>query len=106
MSKLKSDFELETTRFRQAVYLNFINKHPIQDPCGNKPGYKRIIACFIKQLMMDPNSQSATVRRYIKAINTLFWLRKFDAPANLTDCANMCSKIILAREKEESIAWQ
>jgi hypothetical protein len=36
----------------------------------------------------------------------LFWLCKFDAPADLTDHANMCSKIILAREKEESVARQ
>ncbi len=106
MSKLKADSELETTRFRQAVNLNFINKHCIQDPCGKEPGYKRIITCFIKQLMMDHNSWSATVRGYVEAINALLWLRKFDAPANLTDRANMCSKIILAREKEESFAWQ
>jgi hypothetical protein len=56
--------------------------------------------------MMDHNSQSATVCEYVEAINTLFWLCNFDAPANLADRTNMCSKIILAREKEESVAWQ
>jgi hypothetical protein len=56
MSKLKSDSGTETTRFRQAVYLNFISKHCIQDPCGSKPGYQRIIACFMEQLMLDHNS--------------------------------------------------
>ncbi len=86
--------------------LNFIHKHCIQDPCGNEPGYKRIIACFIKQLMLDHNSQSATIHGYVKAINTLFWLRQFNAPADLTNCSNACSKIILAREKEESVARQ
>jgi hypothetical protein len=88
------------------VYLNFINKHCIQDPCRNKPGYKRIIACFIKQLIFNHNSQSATICRYVEAINTLFRLHQFNAPANLTNHSNMCSKIILAREKEESIARQ
>jgi hypothetical protein len=88
------------------VYVNFIRKHHIQDPCGNKPEYKRIIACFIEQLMMDHNSQSAIVQGYVEAIITLFRLCQFNAPVDLTNCANMCSKIILAREKEESVAQQ
>jgi hypothetical protein len=106
MSQLKADSELETIRFWQAVYINFTKKHGIPDPCGNKMGYKRIIACFIKQLMMDHNSQSTTVHGYVKSINTLFKLCKFDTPADLTNRANICSKIILAREKEESVAQQ
>jgi hypothetical protein len=72
LSRLKSDSELETTRFRQAVYVNFIKQNHIPDPCGNEPGYERIIAGFIKELMTDQNSCSATVHGYVKAINTLF----------------------------------
>ena len=72
MSRLKSDHELETARFRQAVYIKFCKSKSIPDPCGNQPGYERIIACFIKQLMLDHNSCSATVRGYVEAINTLF----------------------------------
>ena len=106
MSRLKSYSEIETTRFRQAVYLNFISKHCIQDPCGSKPGYQRIIACFMEQLMLDHNSRSATVRGYVESINTLFKLRNFDPPANLSDSTNMCTKIIVTREKEECIARQ
>lgn len=56
--------------------------------------------------MIDHNSRSATVRGYTDAINTLFRLRNFDVPADLTDRSNMCYKIILAREKEENIARQ
>ncbi len=88
------------------MYLNFANKHCIQDPCGSEPGYQRIIACFMEQLMLDHNSRSAMVHGYVKSINTLFKLRNFDPPANLSDRTNMCTKIIVAREKEECIARQ
>ena len=56
--------------------------------------------------MHDHNSRSATVRGYVKSINILFKLCNFDPPANLSDCTNMCTKIIVAREKEECIARQ
>ncbi len=56
--------------------------------------------------MLDHNSRSATVRVYVKAINTLFRLRHFYNPADLSDRTNMCYKIILAREREENIARQ
>jgi hypothetical protein len=86
--------------------LNFAKKHCINDPCGSEPGYQRIIACFSEQLMLDHNSRSATVRGYVESINTLFKLRNFDPPADLSDRTNMCTKIIVAREKEECIARQ
>ena len=106
MSRLKSNSELETARIRQAVYIEFCKSKNIPNPCGNQPGYERIIACFIEQLMLDNNSRSATVCRYIEAINTLFCLRHLDILADLSDRANMCSRIILAREREENIARQ
>ncbi len=76
------------------------------DPCGSKPGYERIVACFIECLMMDHNSWSATVHGHAESINTLFWLRNLPAPADLSDQTNMWARIILAREKEEDIAKQ
>ena len=106
MSRLKSDSELETARFRQAVYINFCKNKSIPDPCGDQPGYERIIACFVEQLMSDHNSCSATVRGYVEAINTLFRLRNFKSPADLSDRTNMCTKIIIAREREENVAKQ
>jgi hypothetical protein len=72
LSRLKSDSEIESTRFRQAVYVNLIKQNQIPDPCGNEPGYERIIACSIEQLMIDQNSYSATVCGYVEAINILF----------------------------------
>ena len=56
--------------------------------------------------MLDHNSRSATVRGYVKSANILFKLRDFDPPADLSDRTNMCTKIIVAREKEEYIARQ
>jgi hypothetical protein len=76
------------------------------DPCGSKPGYERIVACFIKRLMMDHNSWSTTVCGYAESVNTLFQLWNLPAPANLSDRTNMCARIILVREKEEDIAKQ
>jgi len=106
MSRLKSDSELETARFRQAVYIEFCKNKNIPDPCGTQAGYERIVACFIKKLILDHNSRSATVHGYIKAINTLFHFHHFDIPADLSDRTNMCFKIIQAREREENIARQ
>ncbi len=106
MSRLKPDSELETTRFRQALYINFTKGNHMLNPCGSEPGYERIVACFIERLMMDHNSWSATVCGYAKSVNTLFQLWSLPAPANLSDQSNMCARIILAREKEEDIAKQ
>ena len=106
MSQLKTDSELETARFRQAVYVNFTKNYRIPDPCGNEPGYKYIIACFIEKLMLDHNSRSKTVRGYVESINSLFRLRNLPIPADLSDRMSMCAKIISAREKEENIANQ
>ena len=60
----------------------------------------------MEQLMLDHNSRSATVRGYVESVNILFKLGDFDPPADLLDCTNMCTKIIVAREKEECIARQ
>jgi hypothetical protein len=55
----------------------------ITNPCGaEQAGYKQIIACFIKNLMLDHNSRSATVRGYAKSINMLFCLQNFLIPAD------------------------
>ncbi len=62
-----------------------MKKNQIPDPCGNEPGYERIIACFIEQLKIDQISCSATVFGYVKVINTLFQLRNITMPADLLD---------------------
>jgi hypothetical protein len=54
--------------------------------------------------MLDQNSRSATVRGYVESINTLFRLQDLPIPDDLSDHNNMCTKIILVRDKEEEIA--
>jgi hypothetical protein len=81
-----------------------MKKSQIPDPYRNELGFERIIACFIEQLMIDQNTCSATVHGYFEAINILFPLRNFNISAGSLDCANMCSKILLARKREEDIA--
>ena len=76
------------------------------DPCGNEPGFERVVACFMEKLILDDNSRSATLRGHIDAINKLFQLRNFKPPADLSDRTNMCARILFAREKEEDIARQ
>ena len=106
MSRLKPDSEIETTRFRQAVYVEFCRSQKVPDPCGNHDGYERIVACFLEKLMHDHNSRSATVRGYAQAINILFELRQYKIPVDLSNRTNMCYNLILAREREENVARQ
>jgi len=85
MSRLKQDTSIGTTRFRQAVYLNWTRRMLIPDPTGNDRGYTFIIACFIEQLVHDHNSQSTTVCGYVQSMNILFQLRNCTIPADLSD---------------------
>ena len=56
--------------------------------------------------MLQHNSRSATLRGYLIAINTLFTLRGFPAPADLSDQTNMCTMILHNQGIEEDIARQ
>ena len=76
------------------------------DPCGNEPGFERVVACFMEKLILDDNSCSTTIRGHVDMINKLFQLRNFKPPADLSDRTNMCARILFAREKEEDIARQ
>jgi hypothetical protein len=61
---------------------------------------------FIEQFMHNHHSRLATVCGYAKAINSLFVLRGFQIPGDLTDRENICTKIINARESKENVAKQ
>jgi len=105
MSRLKHGADVETTRFRQAQYINWFKLKLIPDPCGCDCGYERIVAYFAENLIMDCNSRSATVQGYATSINKLFEMRGFP-PANVSDNDNMVTKIIHTCEREETIARQ
>jgi hypothetical protein len=106
MSRLKCCSQAETKRFRQAKWIEFTKRNHMTNPCGNKPGFERVVACFMEKLILDNNSRSATIRGHIDAINKLFQLRNFKPPADLSDRTNMCMRILFVREKEEDIARQ
>jgi hypothetical protein len=106
IARLRINSSIETERFRQAKYLNWCQIKKIPNACGNENRYKRILACFIKNLIINCYSRSATAFGYVQAINKLFKLRNFPIPADLTDKSNMLSIIIQACEGEENIARQ
>jgi len=76
----------------------------IPDPCGKEPGYERVVACFVENLIIDCNPRSKTVLGYVQSFNKLFEYRGFAIPADLSDKENITSKLIHVREREETIA--
>ena len=46
--RLKQGASLETTRFRQALFIKWCNQKSVPDPRGAEPGYERIVACLLK----------------------------------------------------------
>ena len=75
----------------------------INDPCGNDPGQARVVAIFLKQLFLDCNCRSATMRGYADAVNLLYLRRNFPEPADFTNKDNMVFKIYHNLKKEEDI---
>jgi hypothetical protein len=106
MSLVKRGSGDETTRFRQAVYIDWTIKKHIPNPCGGQPGYSCVISCFVENLMLDNNCRYKTVKGYVESINTLFKLRGFAIPIDLSDKQNMCTRLIDKIEREETIAKQ
>jgi hypothetical protein len=104
LARLKQGSAIETERFRQAQYLKWCKQKFIPDPCGEEPGYERVVACFVENLILDCNPRSKRVLGYVQSINKLFEYRRFTIPANLSDKENITSKLIHAREREETIA--
>jgi hypothetical protein len=109
-SRRSSDIETEATR--QAHYIKWSDIIGIPDPCGPYLGYQRIVAIYTKYVQCGVNYnniqvlRSATVRGYAEAVNTLFRLRHFAPPANLTNPNNMTSILITNMSREEEIAQQ
>jgi hypothetical protein len=104
LARLKQGSAIETERFRQAQYLKLCKDKLIPNPCGSEPGYERIIACFIKNLMLDCNSRSATAQGYAQSINKLFEYRGLPIPVDFSDKENTAVKLLRAQECEKTIA--
>jgi hypothetical protein len=84
----------------------------IPDPCGTEYGYQRIVAIWVKYIMFGLNYynkevlRSKTVQGYAMAINTLFRLRGYKPPTDLSDRNNMPGIIINNLIKQEDVASQ
>ena len=97
---------------RQAFYIKWCTIMGINDPCGHKAGWERILAIYAKYVMtgtnwyQKQNVRSGTVRSYVLAASELFTLRGFDSPVDLNDKTNWVTIIISNLEREEDIAKQ
>jgi hypothetical protein len=104
LARLKQGSVIETERFGQAQYLKWCKQKFIPDPCGNEPGYERVVDCFVENLIIDCNPRSKTVLGYIQSINKLFENQGLLIPADLSNRENLTSKLLHAQEREETIA--
>ncbi len=108
----QQDKEVETEATWQSHYIFWCSLIGILDPCGNKIGYQRIIAIYAKYVMCGINYynkdvlQPSTLWGYATAVNTLFQLRCFKQPSNLSNPSNMAGIIINNLIKEETVASQ
>ena len=84
----------------------------IPDPCGPDPGYMRIAAIYIMYCLHGCNCRNMnglradTLRGYASAIGTLFTLRGFKPPIDISDPNNLGGIIITNRKREEDVAAQ
>ena len=106
----RRDKEIETEAARQSHYIFWCSIIGIPDTCGNEIGYQRIVAIYIKFVMCGINYynkdvlQSSTLRGYATAVNTLFQLRGYKQPTELSNPSNMPGIIINNLIKEETVA--
>ena len=77
----------------------------IKDQCGNKPGYDLIVGMYVGFLQYGVNYTNkdglrvTTVAGYAKAVNTLFTLRGFTSPVELSDPDNLAGIKIINQQK-------
>ena len=81
----------------------------IPDPCGIEYGYQRIVAIWVKYIMVGINYynkdvlRSNTVRGYALAVNTLFRLRGYEPPTDMSNRNNMPGIVINNLIKQEDV---
>jgi hypothetical protein len=106
----QQDKEVETEAPWQSHYIFWCSIIDILDPCGNKIYYQRIVAIYAKFVMCGinyynkDNLRSSTLRGYATAVNTLFQLRGFKQPTNLSSPSNMAGIIINNLIKVETVS--
>jgi len=97
---------------RQAHYIEWCRLHDIDDPCGPEPGFERVVAIYIKCVILGVNYhnrqcvRSKTAQGYTDAVNSLFKARHFPLPAVFSTAGNMSAILVENLYKEEKIANQ
>ncbi len=108
----RQDKEVKTEAARQSHYIFWCSVIGIPDLCGNKIGYQRIVTIYIKFVMCSINYynkdvlRSSTLWGYATTVNTLFQLRGYKQPTELSNPSNMPGIIITNLIKEETVASQ
>ncbi len=75
MAHSKHDKDIETQAALQAHYIQWCANHHIPNPCGPNDGYKRIVAIYLKDVMLGTNFndldvvRANTVHGYGDAVN-------------------------------------
>ncbi len=106
----RRDKEVETEAAWQSHYIFWCSMIGIPDPCGNKIGYQHIVTIYTKFVMCGINYYnkdilwSSTLWRCATTVNTLFQLRGFKQPTNLSNLSNMAGIIINNLINEETVA--
>jgi hypothetical protein len=94
MAQSRRGPDLETEAAWQAHYIKWAEIFSIPDPCGYYESFIRIVAIYNKYVQCGVNYNnkqflcSATVKGYTKVVNSLFKLRSFSPPANLSNPNN------------------
>ncbi len=86
------------------MWIEYCTRNGIPDPCGNQPGYERLLSYFIKTLSMTTFCKAATARGYAEAVNWLFQARNFNEPADFSEKNNMVTILVTNIDKEDNVA--
>ena len=92
--------------------MKFAKRKRLPDPCGQGPGWDRILAHFIKEVILGINIQnkdslrSETIKGYATEAIQLFRYRKLPDPFHFNDSNSMAATILKNYEEQEDIAAQ
>ena len=112
MALSRLDKTIETQAARQSHYIKWCISHSIPDPCGPDIGYDRIVAIYLKDVILGTNFYNydevcgMTACGDAEAVNILFQKRGFPQPVCFSEAGNVPAVIIVNLEKEQEIAPQ
>ena len=102
-ARSKKSASHETGRTRGAYFLKFLQKHhfTVQEGIGDSPGHVAIVQLYVMSLTEGYNinameMHSATLRKYMQAVNDMFESRGFKIPIEWTDKENSSVKFLNA----------